>query len=94
MFFNWLNKQGVECSAGYILQRMHRFYYYYKEGQHTMLVNVEPGIEYEEILWDGKAKWQPPHSSEEIAHQKLDDIKSNISSALTFMKTPHIFREK
>jgi hypothetical protein len=45
MSFNWLNKQGVKSSTGYVLQSMHRFYYHYIEGDHVMEVNVERGIE-------------------------------------------------
>jgi hypothetical protein len=94
MSFNWINKQGVECTDGYVLQRMHRFYYHYKEGERVMVVYTESGVECTVIFLDGKAKWEPPHSSEKISHQKLDDIQSNIASALTFMKTPHVFKQK
>ena len=40
--FTWLNKQGVKSDEGYILQRMHRFYYHYIEGDRHMQVNIEP----------------------------------------------------
>ena len=94
MSFTWLNKQGVKSSTGYVLQSMHRFYYHYIEGDHAMQVNVEPGIEYEEIFWDWNAKWQSPHQSEEIPREKLVEIQRNISEALTFMKTPHVFKNR
>jgi hypothetical protein len=92
MTFNWLNKQGVESSSGYMVQRMHRFYYHYIEGDHTMVVNVEPGLEYEEVIWDRNGRWQPPHQSEEIPQERLTEIQKNISTALSFMKTPHVFK--
>ncbi len=57
-----------------------------------MVVNVEPGTQYEEVIWDWSGKWQPPHQSEEISREGLVEIRKNISDALTFMKTPHIFK--
>lgn len=94
MSFNWLNKQGVASSSGYVLQRMHRFYYHYQEGDRVMVVNVEPGLQYEEIVWDWNVKWQSPHQAEEILREKLVEIQKNISEALNFMKTPHVFKTR
>lgn len=59
-----------------------------------MVVNVEPGIEYEEVIWDWNGKWQPPHQSEEIPREQLAEIQRNISATLSFMKIPHIFKIK
>jgi len=94
MPFHWLNNQGVESSAGYVLQRMHRFYYHYTEGERVVQVIVEPGIQREELFLDKKAKWQPPHDAEQIPTRKLIAIQRNISDALTFMSIPHVFKDK
>jgi hypothetical protein len=92
MLFKWLNKQGVESSSGYMLQRMGRFYYHYKEGDHVMRVNIEPGVEYQEIVWDKTVRWEPPHDSERVSSEQITAIEKNISDALTFMCTAHIFK--
>jgi hypothetical protein len=92
MAFHWLNKQGFESSAGYALQRTHRFYYHYKEEERIIVVYVESSVECTVVFWDGKAKWRPPHDAEQISPQKLTGIKKKISDALTFMNTPHIFK--
>lgn len=34
--FRWLNQQGVESDDGFVLQRMHRFYYHYVEDGKTL----------------------------------------------------------
>jgi len=94
MSFKWLNKQGVESSEGYVLQRMHRFYYYYTEGECVMQIDVESSIKCTVIYMDQKAKWLPPHDSETIQPQRLADIQRKVSAALDFMETPHIFKNK
>ena len=94
MSFKWLNKQGVASSSGYVVQSMDRFYCHYIEGEYVMVVYVEPGLDYEEVIWNWDEKWRPPHQSEEIPREKLIQIQNNISAALSFMKTPHIFKTK
>jgi hypothetical protein len=56
MSFKWLNKQGVASSCGYVVQSMDRFYYHYIEGEYVMVVYVEPGLDYEEVIWNWDEK--------------------------------------
>ncbi len=91
--FTWLNKQGVKSDEGYILQRMHRFYYHYVEGEHCMQVNVEPGPHIETVYLDSLKCWLPPFDKEPIALERLKEIQHRISAALTFMGTEHRFQE-
>lgn len=94
--FKWLNKQGVESSAGYVLQSMHRFYYHYTEGEKTMQVFVEPltdehGHYSETVDLKSLDHWLPPHADVSIDDAKRQDIRKNISDALDFMDIDHHF---
>jgi hypothetical protein len=66
MNFRWLNKQGVECDEGFVLQSMHRHYYHYVEAGKTLRVAVEPcrdrsDMYYEEVAASSFLTWQVPH---------------------------------
>jgi hypothetical protein len=89
--FRWLNKQGVESSSGFALQRVERFWYEYREADHVMRVMVEPGTLDEEIDEESIARWLPPYESEQVTAQKKVHIEANISDALTFMGIKHRF---
>lgn len=94
--FKWLNKQGVESSRGFVLQSMHRFYYHYIEGDKKMQVFVEPftdkrGHYLETISLKSFDHWLPPHADDAIDAGKRDEIRKNISDALTFMDIDHRF---
>ena len=94
--FTWLNKQGVQSSEGYTLQRMHRFYYHYIEGDHPMQVNVEPftdnkGGYSEGVYLDSLKRWLPPNDNEAISPERQQEIRQRISAALTFMGIEHSF---
>ena len=91
MTFTWLNKQGVESDGGFILQRMHRYYYHYIVADHVMLVKVEPGIKDEQILLASLSTWQPPHDTEAINSDAKNKIRSHIAAALDFMKIRYRF---
>lgn len=90
--FKWLNKQGVESTEGYKLQRMDRFHYNYTEGDRILSIIVEPGLQYEEISVDSRSKWESPFEGEIVTSlDRIDAIRSNISKALTFMGINHRF---
>lgn len=94
----WLNKQGVESDKGFILQGMHRFYYHYTEGDHVMIVYVEPlkradNSYYERVSKKSIGAWQPPYEQEVISKTKADQILKNIDEALSFMQIEHVFSE-
>jgi hypothetical protein len=44
MTFNWLNKQGVESDAGFVLQFTGRFTAEYREGGKIVTLDVEDGF--------------------------------------------------
>lgn len=48
--FNWLNKQGVESTDGFIVQSVNRFTIEYKELGRVLPISVERGL-----LENGKA---------------------------------------
>ena len=91
--FTWLNKQGVASDAGYILQRMHRFFYYYQEGDYVLQINVEPGSDCEEIFFSKNPQWNVPHHLVSIDCEKLKNIQQNIEEALIFMGIHHCFNK-
>ncbi|MFI0347927.1 MAG: hypothetical protein ACH346_04020 [Chthoniobacterales bacterium] len=70
---------------------MHRFYYHYCEGDKILQVNVEPGGDHEEIFFSEVPCWNTSSHSIPIDQQKLEQIKKNITEALTFMGIRHIF---
>ena len=41
MEFVWLNKQGVASDEGFVLQRVERFYFEYREANRRMRLNGE-----------------------------------------------------
>lgn len=92
--FQWLNKQGVQSLSGFTVQRVHRFYYHYVEGDKTMLLQVDPGVRYEEICLPENSRWLPPNDAISVGEDKLKNIKQNVRDALNFMKVPHRFVEK
>ena len=83
--FEWLNKQGVKAEAGYVLQRQHRFYYHYVEGDRVLKVDVDSGLKGEDITLDSTPHWESPHEDEPIPNDKLTEIEARICDALTFM---------
>lgn len=89
--FRWLNRQGVESDDGYVLQRMHRFYYHYVEGGKTLEVAVELGGKFEEISSASFSKWQTPHDGEALSLDEQARIKANVQAALRFMNIRHRF---
>src|SRR5688572_22086004 len=82
--FRWLNAQGVEAADGFVLQRMHRHYYHYRELDHTMQVFVEPcrgtgGRYYEQVSLSSLTRWLPPHDAAPLSGNERARIKANIS---------------
>lgn len=94
--FQWLNKQGVESSEGFVLQRMHRHYYHYIEAGKVLKVIVEPcrdhnsGEYYEEISIQSLHAWESPcHTA--LSSQEQSRFQANIGAALAFMGIRHRF---
>ncbi len=89
--FRWLNKQGVESDDGFVLQRMHRFYYHYVEDGKTLQVDVELGRKSEDISSASFLQWQTPHDAEVLSLDEQARIKANVQAALRFMNIRHRF---
>lgn len=85
----WMNKQGVKSGSTYALQRMHRFYYHYIEGDHVLKVDVEPTFNGEDIFLKSTLAWEPPNEGEPIPADKLIEIEIRIGEALKFMGIRH-----
>jgi hypothetical protein len=93
--YEWINKQGVTSSDGFTVQRMHRYYYHYIEGEHVLRVVVEPcrdpdTRQYSEIVAeDSFAAWQPPHDNEPLTPERSAEIRLRFFDALSFMEIEH-----
>lgn len=93
MQFVWLNKQGVASDEGFVVQRMERFAYEYRENDRVMRLEGESLYgNLENASWGfgfypswRTAKWQPPFESVEISPTDRDRIVQNINAAFAFM---------
>jgi hypothetical protein len=70
---------------------MSRFYYNYIEGDRVMVIDVEPGLLYEEITFNS-SKWEKPFDTEAVGHEKIEIIRLNLSEALRFMNIAYRFK--
>lgn len=93
MHFSWLNKQGVASDQGFVVQRVERFAYEYREGERVMrldgesiygnLGNASFGFGFHPG-WRA-AKWQAPFDAQDILAGDRDRIVQNIKAAFDFM---------
>lgn len=96
--FEWIHKQGVKSTKGFVFESAHRFYYHYIEEDRLLQVIVEGGRDDngKHILLvdnDIKRHWEVPHEKEEISEEKLREIKNNIIAALDFMNINYKFTD-
>lgn len=92
----WINKQGVKSTKGYVFQSAHRFYYHYVEDDHVLKVFVEGVFDADEnytlqINDNFNEKWEAPYSDEMLSDEKLKEVRQNICEALDFMKIDYKF---
>lgn len=84
--FKWLNKQGVESDAGFVVQVTDRFLIEYREGIKMITVDVEPGVFPDGkfcviISEDSFCKWDGGFP---IAKEKQAQILKNFTEAMEF----------
>lgn len=87
--FEWINKQGVRSTDGFVLQRMSRYYYHYIDGADVLRVGVEPGLKRSQVSLPSQAFWEPPRDTEQVTSEELDKIEARLHEALTFMGRPY-----
>lgn len=91
--FTWINKQGVQSSEGFALQRVDRFHYDYVENGKTLRVAVDGDGIYQLYL-PPDAVWEPPFEQEKLETRDLDRIAANMKEAMDFKGIPcRIHRE-
>lgn len=94
--FQWLNKQGVSSDEGFTVQRMHRHFYHYVQGDHVMRAVVEPcrdpksGRYFEEVSASSMTRWEAPYQSESVSEAQRESIKVRFLAALDFMGIEYI----
>ena len=86
--FKWLNKQGVESEAGFVLQRTGRFTCEYIEGGCSLELEVESGLMGDtpciSIARNAFSQWRGALlGGETLAEQEARLIK-NFKDAMTF----------
>jgi len=93
MTFRWLNKQGIESDQGFVLQRVDRYSYEYREGDRTLRLDGESmfsglgsasfGFSFDPG-WR-TATWQSPKGAIPISDRDQERIVQNIKDAMAFM---------
>jgi len=83
--FKWINKQGVESDAGFVVQFTGRFTAEYREGSKRISIEVEdgfsggPAINYERASF---RKWDSPHG--DLSAEEQERVLKNFKEALRF----------
>ena len=84
--FKYLNKQGVESSKGFVVQRTGRFTSEYREGAKKITIELNNGISTngkfcEIIKSNAFSSWD---SGESITKDKQKEILKNFTDAMEF----------
>lgn len=79
--------QWVRSSKGFYVGPRGRFEIEYREGDHVLIVPVEPGPSALGIELSSAKAWVPPHDEEEISSEKRRQIASNIAAAMKRLRT-------
>ncbi len=79
--------QWAKSSSGFLVAFIGRFELKYAEGDHVLVVPVEPLVDRVLIELSKTRGWQPPHSSEPIGPEKLEKIGSDIAAAMRHLRT-------
>jgi hypothetical protein len=86
--FTWLNKQGVQSDAGFVVQRTDRFTCEYREGGHRIEVEVESGLMGDRpclsIRRDAFSKWSGTRHAGETVDQQQARLMKNFKEAMEF----------
>ena len=87
--FTWLNRQGVQCDKGFVVQSVARFSIEYRESGKTISVYVEDGT-----TADGRPcvgikstsfeRWDGDPSSVVLPPEKQKELLANFTEALEF----------
>ena len=86
MQFVWLNKQGVACDRGFVLQSVDRFAFEYREANRVARLKGEDfnrDGRYGFGFYDFPDFWEPPFDKIPIVEE--DRIINNIKEAMAFM---------
>lgn len=86
IMFTFLNKQGVQSNAGFIVQRTGRFSSEYREGEKKITIELNNGIlpngKFCEIVSsDAFSKWD---DGTPISTEKQKEILKNFTEAMEF----------
>lgn len=86
--FKWLNKQGVESDAGFVVQRTGRFTCEYREGGHAIELEVESGLMGDRpclsIRRDAFVRWGGSRLAGETVEDQQQRLIKNFKDAMEF----------
>lgn len=86
--FKWLNKQGVESDAGFVVQHTGRFTCEYREGGHTLELEVEDGTvggsPCLSISKEAFSQWKGPCLNNESRIEQQARLLLNFKNAMEF----------
>lgn len=86
--FTWINKQGVQSDAGFIVQRTGRFTCEYREGGHSIELEVESSLVGDRscisISKDAFASWTGPLLNGETKNEQQARLLKNFKDATEF----------
>lgn len=86
--FTWLNKQGVQSDAGFLVQRTGRFTCEYREGGRIVELEVESGFLGDRpcinIKRDVFARWTDAGVEAEIPEEQQVRMLQNFQAAMEF----------
>jgi len=86
--FKWLNKQGVESDAGFVVQFTGRFTCEYREGGQTLELEVESGLMGDRpcisIRRDAFAQWKGACNGNDTSSDQQVRLLKNFKDAMEF----------
>lgn len=86
--FKWLNKQGVESDTGFVVQFTGRFTCEYREGGHTLELEIESGLMGDtpciNIRRDAFAQWKGASIGSETSSEQQKRLLRNFKDAMEF----------
>jgi len=79
--------QWVRSSRGFEVAFVGQYALEYREGDHVLVVPVEPLFDRDRIELSRALKWQTPHDKEDFGASQQAEVRHNIECALQYLRT-------
>ena len=90
--FRWLNKQGVASSAGFELQRVHRFYYRYVRGDRALELMTEAKEGGDRVFLEAEPAWITVTGPIPLCVEDRIMVRNDLAAAFAFMRIKAIIQ--